>query len=165
MRSKCAYKVSVTALGLIMLASCAPARGKSARTPAFHENMYAKLLMRAVSGSLYPAETFSANVREESKPDQPYDAEARQQGLDWPSVGHTMIGWKRLENMYEALRVTWEEEIPGDFVELGVWRGGASIFAAGVIEQLNFDRSVWVCDRLVELCCCSSVFFGGKKRR
>jgi len=36
--------------------------------------------------------------------------------------------------------------VPGDFLEAGVWRGGASIFAAGVLRHAQSGRHVWVCD-------------------
>lgn len=36
--------------------------------------------------------------------------------------------------------------VPGDFLEAGVWRGGASIFAAGVLRHAQSERHVWVCD-------------------
>ena len=40
--------------------------------------------------------------------------------LDNPAVGHTMVGWVRLENLYEALRTCVLEGVPGDFLEAGV---------------------------------------------
>jgi len=35
---------------------------------------------------------------------------------------------------------------PGDFVECGVWRGGASIFARAVMVAYQQDRRVWLFD-------------------
>lgn len=46
-----------------------------------------------------------------------------------------MVGWVRLQNLYSAIRTCIAEGIRGDFVEAGVWRGGASIFAAGVLRE------------------------------
>ena len=111
--------------------------------PSFDQNHYAQLLMRTVTGSVYPSYRIGW---EEGFPQHPYDFEMRKHGKDWPSIGHTMTGWIRIEQLYNALRSVTIENVPGDFVELGVWRGGASIFAAGVIKQMKMQRNVWVCD-------------------
>jgi hypothetical protein len=115
--------------------------------PNFGENMYAQLLMRATSGFLPPADTLDPILQKHSKPGQLFFEDVRHPGQKYPSVVPTRIGWTRLENIYQALSVTWEEGIAGDFVEAGMWGHGTSIFAAGVIKQLNFNRNVWVCDR------------------
>ena len=49
-----------------------------------------------------------------------------------------MVGWVRLQNLYNALRTCILEGVSGDFLEAGVWRGGASIFAAGVLREMGF---------------------------
>jgi hypothetical protein len=68
-------------------------------------------------------------------------------GGDWPSIGITMIGQKRLVNIEWALRFVIANNIPGDFIECGVWRGGGSIFARAVFKALNIkDRHVWLVD-------------------
>ena len=64
----------------------------------------------------------------------PYDDAMRIKGLDWPLFGLTMVGQKRLENIQDLLIRAIHDDLPGDFVECGVWRGGASIFAKAVIE-------------------------------
>jgi len=48
-----------------------------------------------------------------------------------------MVGWVRLQNLYNALRTCILEGVSGDFLEAGVWRGGASIFAAGVLREMG----------------------------
>jgi O-methyltransferase len=115
----------------------------SIKFPSFDQNHYAQLLIRTVTGSVYPSHRIG---REDCFPRHPYNVEIRKYGNDWPSIGHTMTGWIRLEHLYNALRLTAIEYVPGDFVELGVWRGGSSIFAAGIIKQMNMKRSIWVCD-------------------
>lgn len=75
------------------------------------------------------------------------DSALRDNGMDWPSEAETMIGRKRLDNLEMCLRSVVEEEVPGDFIECGVWRGGASIFARGVLDAYGeFDRKVWLAD-------------------
>jgi len=42
--------------------------------------------------------------------------------------------------------------VPGDVLEAGVWRGGATIFARGVLEAHGVrDRRVWVADSFAGL--------------
>jgi hypothetical protein len=68
-------------------------------------------------------------------------------GKDWPARAHTMIGFKRLDNLQHCAETVIRERIPGDFIETGVWRGGASIFARAVLKAHNVtDRTVWVAD-------------------
>ena len=69
----------------------------------------------------------------------PYSKRLRSTGDDWPAVGHTMVGHKRLKNIRSLLETVTEERIPGSFVELGVWRGGAGVYAKAVMDVLLED--------------------------
>lgn len=72
---------------------------------------------------------------------------SRMEGKDWPKNGLTMIGLKRLENIQECADRVIKEGIPGDFVEAGVWRGGASIFMRAILKSYQVsDRVVWLAD-------------------
>ncbi|CAF1327584.1 unnamed protein product [Rotaria sp. Silwood1] len=78
---------------------------------------------------------------------RPLNIDQRIKGLDWPLIGITMVGQKRLINIEWSLRLVIANEIPGDFIECGVWRGGSSIFARAVFKALNInDRHVWLAD-------------------
>eukprot|EP00756_Hemistasia_phaeocysticola_P014918 Hpha_TRINITY_DN15371_c1_g5::TRINITY_DN15371_c1_g5_i4::g.92327::m.92327 len=59
----------------------------------------------------------------------PYTFHLRAKGLDYPVAGHTMVGHLRLRNVREALVYALGNNIPGDFMEMGVWRGGVCIYA------------------------------------
>jgi len=75
--------------------------------------------------------------------------ESRKVGLDWPLFGMTMIGNARMDNVRTLLEKVEELKIPGDFMECGCWRGGASIFAKAVLDsmgELSSKRHVWVAD-------------------
>eukprot|EP01105_Mastigella_eilhardi_P002277 TRINITY_DN1278_c0_g1_i1.p1 TRINITY_DN1278_c0_g1~~TRINITY_DN1278_c0_g1_i1.p1 ORF type:complete len:370 (-),score=90.05 TRINITY_DN1278_c0_g1_i1:62-1063(-) len=75
------------------------------------------------------------------------DISDRIQGRDWPVFGLTMVGGLRMENIEWALRKVVAEGVPGDFMECGVWRGGASIFARAVLDTLGEDgRKVIIAD-------------------
>ncbi len=62
---------------------------------------------------------------------KPFDKKKRSQGQDWPLFSHTMIGIAGLNNLQFCLRDILKNEVPGDVIEAGVWRGGASIFESG----------------------------------
>jgi O-methyltransferase len=57
-----------------------------------------------------------------------------------------MVGLRRLDNLHESLRTIFREEVPGDIVETGVWRGGASIFMKGVCKAYGETRDLWLAD-------------------
>jgi len=60
--------------------------------------------------------------------------------------GYTMTNVARLVNTLKSCRYVVENNIPGDFVECGVWRGGNGILAKRLFEQLDTNRSVWMFD-------------------
>ncbi len=70
----------------------------------------------------------------------------------WPGYADTMIGWDRLNNIQACIETVLKEKIPGDFVELGVWRGGACIFMRGALAAYGVtDRRVFVADSFAGL--------------
>ena len=71
----------------------------------------------------------------------------RVDGKDWPSYAHTMIGMKRLDNIQFCVEDVIQRQIPGDLIETGVWRGGATIFMRAILKAYDIiDRNVWVAD-------------------
>lgn len=76
-----------------------------------------------------------------------YEHDRRENGKDWPSVAHTMIGLKRLNNIQFCVEDILKNNIPGDLIEAGVWRGGATIFMRAILKSHNdTNRTVWVAD-------------------
>jgi hypothetical protein len=81
-----------------------------------------------------------------------FDRGARLAGLDWPSQAHTMIGMQRLDNLQECVEHVIENNVPGDLIETGVWRGGACIFMRAILRAHGVDdRVVWVADSFAGL--------------
>ena len=78
---------------------------------------------------------------------KPLKGSDRQEGMDWPTFAHTMIGSKRLSNLQSCVESVLQDNIPGDLIETGVWRGGACILMRGVLKAYGVtDRRVWVAD-------------------
>jgi O-methyltransferase len=77
-----------------------------------------------------------------------FDPAARAEGLDWPAQADTMIGLKRLDNLHACIQQVIREKVPGDFIETGVWRGGACIFMRAALNAYadGCGRQVWLAD-------------------
>lgn len=75
------------------------------------------------------------------------DERDRIEGRDWPLFGQTMAGFDRLDNFRSCIETVLADDVPGDIIETGVWRGGASIFARAVLASHGVDdRTVWLAD-------------------
>jgi hypothetical protein len=76
-----------------------------------------------------------------------FDKDKRDGGIDWPMIGYTMVGMRRLDNLQTCVQSVLKDDVPGDFVECGVWRGGASIFVRALFKVHDIsDRKVWLAD-------------------
>lgn len=100
---------------------------------------YLDLLGRVLTNSIYQ----DRDVRN----DQPYSAHLRRWGLDWPAQAHTMIGAERLRHLRWCCEEILERGVPGDFIECGVWRGGAAIMMAATLREWgDVGRTLWLAD-------------------
>lgn len=76
-----------------------------------------------------------------------YDGRLRELGRDWPLIAHSMIGNARMTNLRQIVEFVVRENIPGDLIETGVWRGGACIMMRAVLKAYGVrDRTVWAAD-------------------
>lgn len=118
---------------------CAVAQSVQSTT---HDNSKREFVLNlvemAVTGSLFDEAgqcvPSSPGGCSESKP---YVKELRNEGLDWPVVGHTMVGHMRIQNVKKLLIDVISNAIPGDFAELGVWRGGVCIYARVLLNTYH----------------------------
>ncbi|MFV9632049.1 TylF/MycF family methyltransferase [Mycobacterium neumannii] len=77
----------------------------------------------------------------------PLGQRKRELGLDWPASAETMIGMQRLTSLQECVETVLAEEVPGDLIECGVWRGGACILMRAVLAAHgDTSRCVWLAD-------------------
>jgi hypothetical protein len=80
------------------------------------------------------------------------DLAVREEGRDWPAEAETMIGLRRLDNLEQCIQTVLEAGVPGDLIETGVWRGGATILMRAVLKAWgDTERTVWVADSFAGL--------------
>jgi O-methyltransferase len=71
----------------------------------------------------------------------------RAEGRDWPVYGQTMVGLKRMGNVRHCVETVLRDDVPGDLIEAGVWRGGVAILMRGILKVYGVeDRMVWLAD-------------------
>lgn len=76
-----------------------------------------------------------------------YKDDHREYGWDWPSQAPSMIGARRMNNVRSECERVLQEGVPGDFMETGVWRGGACIMMRAVLNAYGVkDRRVIAAD-------------------
>lgn len=113
----------------------------SAHAPTDPAGAYLDLMKRCLLNWLY-ADAEDRLVRANGNL-----AQARLVGRDWPAMAHTMIGLARLENIHQCCETIIREKIRGDFLEAGVWRGGACIFMRAILQAHQIkDRTIWAAD-------------------
>jgi O-methyltransferase len=67
--------------------------------------------------------------------------------FNWPARAHSMIGAARMRHLRQLVETTITENIPGDYIEAGVWRGGACILMRGILKAHDIrDRRVFCAD-------------------
>lgn len=81
-----------------------------------------------------------------------FDLERRRLGRDWPMKAHTMIGQLRMRNIRSLVEAALRDNVPGDLIETGVWRGGACIYMRAILAAHGVqDRRVFVADSFAGL--------------
>lgn len=74
-------------------------------------------------------------------------AEERMELRNFTFTAHTMIGRARLDQLHACLDTIVADKIDGDFIETGVWKGGATIFMRGYLAIHGITgRRVWLAD-------------------
>lgn len=111
--------------------------------------LYLDLIKRCLLGQIYedvPTLAFPIMGFTDRNPAQ-YLPKLREFGRDLPSQAHSAIGLRRMNNLQSCIEQVLTDKIPGDLIETGVWRGGATIFMRAVLKAYGVtDRTVWVAD-------------------
>ena len=114
--------------------------------PTDLRNLYLDLLKRCLLGMIYEDPPAVAPAIGGYRTEL-YVAKFRETGRDVPSQAHSMIGLRRMNNLKACIEQVLADGVPGDLIETGVWRGGATIFMRGVLKAYGVtDRTVWVAD-------------------
>ena len=74
-------------------------------------------------------------------------------GSSWPPAGQgtgqaiTMTGIRRIDNLQMVLEDVIVRQLDGDFIELGVWKGGLCILATSIFHAYKqYNRKVFLAD-------------------
>jgi len=60
---------------------------------------------------------------------------------------HSMCAEKSLQNLRKCVESALQNEVPGDLIETGVWKGGMTVLMRGILKAYDCqDRKVWVAD-------------------
>jgi hypothetical protein len=118
------------------------------------QSLYIDLLRKALLGQLFedPPSLAFGHWTDLLRRRPAFDPKTRETGRDWPSLAHSMIGARRMENVQRCVEDVIASGVPGDFIETGVWRGGTTIFMRGLLKAHEVrDRTVWVADSFAGL--------------
>jgi hypothetical protein len=103
-------------------------------------DLYLSLLKRSLTNTLFATEP-DANNKDQLR----LVMEFNQHYVKSRAI--SMLPLLRLDNLQACVVDVVARGVPGDLIEAGVWRGGATIFMRGVLKALEVaDRNVWVAD-------------------
>ena len=103
-------------------------------------DLYLDLLKKSLTNTLYGLEP-DTNQENESR----FVHSFIQHYIKGPAV--SMLPLARFDNLQACIADVLAANIPGDLIETGVWRGGATIFMRAMLKAHGVtDRMVWVAD-------------------
>lgn len=117
-------------------------------TADYCRDLYLDLLKRSLLGLIdEDASNLYPDAIGKPSPVAPHDRQRRVIGQDWPQRAPSMIGEARMDNIRFCIEQVLTDGTPGDLIETGVWRGGATIFMRAVLKAHQVgNRRVWVAD-------------------
>jgi len=63
-----------------------------------------------------------------------------------PAQNRTKLSYERFKNLYNLAKEIIDNNISGDFIEAGTWKGGACALLGVLCEEENKGRKVWAFD-------------------
>lgn len=101
---------------------------------------------RMIGGSAQKLLNFFG-LRVVKKSDPVMDGDLEFQRIHDACKKYTMTSRERMYALYQAVRYVIKYDIPGDFVECGVWRGGsAMLIALTLLSMKATDRKIYLYD-------------------
>lgn len=70
----------------------------------------------------------------------------RHREITWGDDRLSMVPWSALEHLQRSIEDTVKNNIEGDYLETGAWRGGSCIIAKSVYDWLGSKKKVYVAD-------------------
>ena len=126
---------------LIFAVLCA-AHGHQLDLEGFRRARHDGDLLNAIATAKAGGDTITLQGLDEHKNVVP-----QEQLRNYIEYAHTLIGRKRLDHLQKCVETVLDEDIPGDLVETGVWRGGSCILMKAVLAVRGVtDRKVWAVD-------------------
>lgn len=111
--------------------------------------LYTSLVKKCLTGSIYqdaPSAVMPIPGIVDQNP-KGFERKWREWGRDVPTEALTMIGLRRMDNIQFCVKTVIADDVPGDLIETGVWRGGATIFMRALLDAYEArNRKVWVAD-------------------
>ena len=110
----------------------------------FHRDAYIELLKRSITNYHYlggdtPFENFRCVVH--------YDVPAGQWKIGRRARPCTLLSKSQLDLIESAVRMVEEGGVPGDFIEAGIWRGGAIILMRALLDADDIPgRKIFAAD-------------------
>lgn len=102
--------------------------------------LYSELLKKSLTNTLYAVEPDTDQDDELA-----FVTEFIQHYIEGTAI--SMLPLARFDNLRDCIAGVIANRVPGDLIETGVWRGGATIFMRGMLKALEVtDRAVWVAD-------------------
>ena len=108
--------------------------------PAVVADLYLDLLKRSLTNTVF---TVEPNADQENQ--FRYIDEFIKHYINTPAI--SMLPRARFDNLQQLIDQVIAVRVPGDFIEAGVWRGGAAIFMRAMLKAYGInDRIVYVAD-------------------
>jgi hypothetical protein len=105
---------------------------------------YLDLVEKSVANAIHGESAFEMKLaRWRNRLRHPYLT--RRFTMAWPTRAQTMIGPRRLRNVRDLVERTIRENVIGDYIETGVWRGGACILIRAVLKAYDIDDRRVIC--------------------
>jgi macrocin-O-methyltransferase TylF-like protien len=114
--------------------------GRALATSSTGADLYLELLKKSLTNNLFKKEPEVSGGD-----DTRFVIDFMHHYINAPAV--SMLPLVRFHNLEACIIDVIEQKIPGDLIETGVWRGGATIFMRAVLKAYGeVGRTVWVAD-------------------
>lgn len=120
----------------------------AATTASKLRERYLDLVERALLNAIHGEPQLEATLRRGAvRLSHPWQTRSWRRRDFWPVKAHTMVPAERLSHLRQLVEATLSHGIAGDYIETGVWRGGACILMRAVLAAHGVaDRRVFVAD-------------------